>query len=77
MVDGDFTIQTSADGLRRTYARNAKCSLGGGRFDVVRVWRLAQRDHLKAKWHSVERQTGPKAAETFLATGVIVSNLND
>ena len=69
VVQGDFQIETSTDGLRRAYSRNAKLSLGDGRYDVVRIWRLVRRDNLKSKWYAVTRQTGRAEAEAFLATG--------
>ena len=65
-VRGDFTIETSADGLRRAYARNVKGEDGPGRHKVVRVWRLVKRDDLKSKWRAFRSQTDQKTAEAFL-----------
>lgn len=57
-------IETSKDGLRRVYSRNVKRSLGMGRFDGVRVYRLAERRN--NKWETVNSQTGPEEAKAFL-----------
>lgn len=63
-VRADSQTVTSADGLRRVTFRNAKRSIGGGQYDIVRV---AQLKELRGgRWAIIESGRSEEAGRAFL-----------
>lgn len=64
-IRADFETVTSDDGQRRVTFRNAKRSLGGGRYDAVRVAQLKRR--VDGRWQIVRSGVSEDAGRAFLA----------
>ena len=69
-VNANSETVTSSDGLRRVTYRNAKRSLGDGRYDIVRVARLKRK--VAGKWTVVAGGVAEAIGQNFLETGKIV-----
>ena len=58
----------SHDGTRAALGRNAKRSLGDGRYDIVRIWTLKER--VDGRWVTLRSGVGTERAAEFIGRPV-------